>query len=320
MAVSEFAIVALKLSAETFNVQNQNICGIEYLTFQSETELNDADIAIISDLSFIYALFRLENNTFTPIERKSAAYVDESIGMILKYVGKTNEIFTRMMINVAFSSIKHTGNVRLLDPLSGKGTTLYEGLIKGYDVYGIEIGEKITTEAYHFVQKFLESAKYKFDLKILRQSGEGKTNTAVRHTFTISRNKEEYKNGQIKTVELMSGNSQFADKYYKKNFFDIIVGDLPYGVQHGSVTNEKQTSMTRNPTELLESCLPAWIKILRPGGVIVLAWNSNMIARRKMTEIIADSGLAVMNDGAYGKFEHRVDQAIVRDIIVAKKI
>ena len=312
--------MALKLSAATFNVRNQNICGIEYLTFETETELIDTDIAIISDLSFIYALFKMENNCFIPITRINADYVDESIGMILKYTGKTNEIFTRMMINVAFSSIKHTGNVRLLDPLSGKGTTLYEGLIKGYDVYGIEIGDKITTEAYHFLKKFLETAKYKFDLTTLRQSGDGKTNTATRHTFLISRNKEEAKNGQIKTVELISGNSQFADKFYKKNFFDIIVGDLPYGVQHGSVTNEKQTSLTRNPTELLEVCLPAWIKILRPGGAIVLAWNSNMISRREMVKIIADSGLKVMDDGAYSKFEHRVDQAIVRDIIVAKKI
>ena len=265
-------------------------------------------------------MFKMENGCFIPIERISADYVDESIGMILKYTGKTNEIFTRMMINVAFSSIKHTGNVRLLDPLAGKGTTLYEGLIKGYDVYGIEIGDKITTEAYHFLKKFLETAKYKFDLNTLRQSGDGKTNTATRHTFLIAHNKEEFKNGQIKTVEMISGNSQFADKFYKKNFFDIIVGDLPYGVQHGSVTNEKQTSLTRNPTELLDVCLPAWIKILRPGGAIVLAWNSNMISRREMVKIIVNKGLKVMDDGAYSQFEHRVDQAIVRDIIVAKKI
>jgi len=39
-----------------------------------------------------------------------------------------------------------------------------------------------------------------------------------------------------------------------------------------------------------------------------------------MTEIIAGKGLRVMDEGAYSKFEHRVDQAIVRDIIVAKKI
>ena len=38
-----------------------------------------------------------------------------------------------------------------------------------------------------------------------------------------------------------------------------------------------------------------------------------------MTEILKKAGLNVLNEGPYAQFEHRVDQAILRDIIVAKK-
>ena len=98
-----------------------------------------------------------------------------------------------------------------------------------------------------------------------------------------------------------------------------MVGDLPYGVQHGNVTGEKQTSLTRNPAELLESCLPVWAEVTKPGGALVFAWNTHVLSREKMTQLFAKHGLTVQNEGAYLGFEHRVDQSITRDIIAAVK-
>jgi len=106
LAVSEFSIVASKLSTGHENVQNQNISGIEYLTFQTKIELSPADIKIISELSFAYAIFKVDeigNETYLkPIKSTKEIFIDESISSILKYTGKTNEIFTRMMINIAY--------------------------------------------------------------------------------------------------------------------------------------------------------------------------------------------------------------------------
>ena len=323
LSISEFNIAAQKLSTEYENVQHQNIYGINYLTFQTSHELSESDIIIISDLSFVYALFKIESingeTYFKPIKKTKEEYVDDSISTILKYTGKTNEIFTRMMINIAFYSQSNNENIRLLDPIAGKGTTLYEGLIKGYNVYGIEIGDNVVNESYHFVKRFLETARYKFEYESMKISGPNKSFSALRHTFEIARTKEERKNKNTKIMELIAGNSLYANKYYKKNYFDIIVGDLPYGVQHGNVTNEKQSSLTRNPAELLNACLPSWFEVLKPNGIIVLAWNSNVLSRKMMEQLFEEQGLIVKNDEAYLQFEHRVDQSILRDIIVAQK-
>lgn len=323
LSVSEFNIAARKLSAAVEDVQHINIQGIDYLAFRTGSELTLQDIRIISGLSFAYALFEVRQiggETFLrPIKKVREDFIDESISTILKYTGKTNEIFTRMMINIAFYSQDNNENIRLLDPVAGKGTTLYEGLNKGLNVYGIEIGSGIVNEAYHFVKRYLETAKYKFEHSSIKISGPNKSFTALRHTFETARTKEDFKRKDTRTIELIAGNSLYADKFYKKNFFDIIVGDLPYGVKHHNVTNEGQSSLTRNPAELLNACLPSWIKVLKPGGIIVLSWNTNVLLRRKIEQIFEEQGLTVKNDGAYLQFEHRVDQSIVRDIIAARR-
>lgn len=323
LSISEFNIVAQKFSTGYGNVQQQNICGIDYLTFHTKDKLSETDIRVISDLSFAYALFEIENVNgeirLKPIRKIREDFVDESISTILKYTGKTNEIFTRMMINIAFYSQSNTENIRLLDPIAGKGTTLYEGLIKGYNVYGIEIGDNVVNEVYHYVKRFLETARYKFEYASMKISGPNKSFSALRHTFETTKTKEDFKSKNTKTIEIIAGNSLYANMYYKKNYFDIIVGDLPYGVQHGNVTNEKQSSLTRNPAELLNACLPSWQGVLKPNGVIVLAWNSNVLTRKKMEHLFEEQGLIVKNNDAYLQFEHRVDQSILRDIIVAQK-
>ena len=318
LAIAEFNIVAQKLSCKCEHLENKTIFGIEYLSFQVEKELPEYDIEILSNLSFTYAIFKseiIEEQLFLkPIEKIKNDFVNESFSTILKYTGKTNELFTRMMLNIAYYSQSNTKGIKLLDPVAGKGTTLYEGLIKGFDSYGIEIGDAVVNESYHFIKRFLENARYKYEYKEIRISGPKKTFTAVRHTFETAKTKEEYKNNS-KTIELISGNSQYTNQYYKKNFFDIIVGDLPYGVQHSNVTNEKQSSFTRNPFELLTVCLPSWIEVLKPNGVIVLSWNSNVLPRKKLKTLLEENNLTVEESN----FEHMVSSSIQRDIVVARK-
>ncbi len=325
LAQAEFSLVARKLSVPCGQAGIQMICGIPYFVFQAEKELSVIDIRRVSELSFVYALFSLKREgqevALRPIQRTDERFVDESIGTILKYTGKTNELFTRMLIHVA-QLTQETGeeqNLRLLDPVAGKGTTLYEGLIRGFDVYGVEIGDKVTTEAYHFLKRFLETARYKFTCKTVRISGENKSFSASRHTFQIARNKEDLKNRNLRTAEFIAGNSVYSHLFFKKRFFHMIVGDLPYGVQHGNVTSEKRSSLTRNPSELLEACLPAWKQVLKPGGAVVLAWNSNVLSREKLAVVLEKHGFRVLQEGPFLEFEHRVDLSIRRDIIVAVK-
>ena len=323
LSVSEFAIVSQKLSAACTDVCRESIQGVDYLTFQTERALTEADWRPVSALSFVYALFEVitmdGETVLKPLPRRRESFVDDGMSAMLKYTGKTNEIFTRMLINIAASSQDNTGRLRLLDPIAGKGTTLFEGLARGYDVYGIEIGDAVVNEAYHFVKRYLETARYKFDCASIKISGPNKSFTAQRHTFTAARTKEEMKAGGARTLELIAGNSAHAAVMHKKNFFNIIVGDLPYGVQHGNVTNEKQSAITRNPSQLLRACLPAWAAVLKPGGCMALSWNSNVLPRKQMEELLAAQGFEALNDDAYASLAHRVDQAIVRDVIAARK-
>ena len=90
-------------------------------------------------------------------------------------------------------------------------------------------------------------------------------------------------------------------------------------MQHGNVTKEKQTSLTRNPTELLRACLPAWVCVLRPGGALALAWNANVLPRSSMERLLEEHGLTVRKEEAYLQLAHRVDQSILRDVVVAQK-
>ena len=86
-----------------------------------------------------------------------------------------------------------------------------------------------------------------------------------------------------------------------------IAGDLPYGIQHeGAVTS------------LLADALPAWRRLLLPGGALALAWNATRLTRTDMGDLVAAAGFDVREDGPYGQLSHRVDRVIKeRDVVVA---
>jgi hypothetical protein len=325
LAAGELQLALTKLSISCGDVKSDYIAGVHYVVFSASDDLSEEDIAVIGMLSFVYAIFEIKKTRglilLLPIMKINNRYIDENIGTILKYTGKTNELFTRMMINIALfcSDFSHLNQIRLLDPVAGKGTTLFEGLVFGYDVYGIEIGEKIVSEAYHFLKKYLETEKYKHTVKTEKVSAPDKAFKVIRHSFDIAKTKEEQKGGNLKHVELIAGNSANTDKFFKKNFFHLIVGDLPYGVQHGNVTNEKQSSLTRNPKELLNACLPAWYRTLMNGGTLVLSWNLLVLPRENMVSLLNKSGFTVIDGDSLMNFRHRVDRSINRDIVVAKK-
>ena len=44
-----------------------------------------------------------------------------------------------------------------------------------------------------------------------------------------------------------------------------------------------------------------------------------MAGREQAAAALAGAGLEVLDDGPYRDFRHRVDQAIVRDVLVARK-
>ena len=325
LSLAELSVTAGSLQSACHDIGQMTIAGITYYCFSCDQALSQADLGLLSHLSFLYALFEVipgEQQLLKPLLIPDQPFFDRDISSILKYSGKTNELFTRLMINLALLSSDFSDNqpIRLLDPLAGKGTTLFEGLMRGFDVSGIEIGSKAVHETAVFLKKYLETGRYKHTMKKEKLSGPNKSFSASVYRFEMARDKNALKDqASVRDLTLVAGDARLADQFFRKNSFHLLVADLPYGVQHGNVTNEKQNALTRNPDQLLKVCLPSWHAVLKPGGVIALAWNRNVLSREKLAAICEKEGFTVINDYPYDQFEHRVDQAIRRDILIAKK-
>ena len=321
LSVAEFSILAQTMDCSPSDIHIEQIAGVHYLIFSAAQPLDKNDLNRIARLSFVFALYHMEASLLRPIQIPQVDLTEINISSLFKYTGKTNELFTRMMINVAVSSCQtaEPKRISLLDPIAGKGTTLFEGISMGFDCCGIEIGEKAAAEGYHYLKKYLEVERIKHVTNLHRQSGPNKSFAAKHYAIDFAKSKAAFKNHQEQHWEMVAGNSVYADQFFRKNTFHILVGDLPYGVQHGNVTGEKQSSLTRNPKELVAACLPAWKNVLQAGGVLVLAWNTHVFPKAQFAALLEQQGFDVLLEGPYSQFVHRVDNAIMRDIIVARK-
>ena len=52
---------------------------------------------------------------------------------------------------------------------------------------------------------------------------------------------------------------------------------------------------------------------------VALAWNVNVLPRTAVEQLLEEAGFTVLRGGVYERFQHRVDQAILRDLLLAQK-
>ncbi len=326
LALSELKIASQRLNVICDAIEIVEIQNVRYLSLTTEGEITEYDLQLLSRLSFVFAIFKVEkygeDKCFIPISKDNYEYVDPKISSLLKYQGKTNELFTKMMINVALlsSSFNFNEKIHLLDPVAGRGTTLFEGIVYGFDVTGIEIDSKSTHATSLFFKKYLEAERFKHVANTRQVYGKSKSEAIYVQEFEYALDKDKFKSAELrKNLSIVTGSSQDTSKYFKKDSFHVIVGDLPYGISHGNSIDKKAASVTRNPSELLNQCLPQWHQVLKKGGVVVVAWNSFVVSKQKLAEIFLANGFDIFTEYPYNNFEHLVDKSIKRDIIVAKK-
>ena len=70
---------------------------------------------------------------------------------------------------------------------------------------------------------------------------------------------------------------------------------------------------------LLHAAVPGWARLLRPGGAMGIAWNTHVASRERASGVLEEAGLTVVDSPAYRRLRHRVDQAILRDVLVARR-
>jgi hypothetical protein len=242
-----------------------------------------------------------------PIEPEFTPFVPFEMAEARRYKGKTNELFTRVLLNVALFAgdyrEQYAERLRMLDPLVGGGTTLFLALAFGYDAFGIELNRQDVDTTAVFVRQYLESERIPY-----KEIDERGRRAGRRYQFEIGHK------GKTRILVLAHGDAVQADMHMREvvggTHMHAIVGDLPYGIQHfGEIST------------LLSRALPVWERMLLPGGTVALAWNATRIERGAMVELIEQyAHLQVRNDAPYTQFVHAVDRVIKkRDIVVAVK-
>jgi SAM-dependent methyltransferase len=298
------------------------IGGVPYVTFEARA-VDDRAAGFLANLSAGYALFectdggQLRPVMLTPLDR-----YDDDLVTIQKYQGKTNEQFTKLLLNATLLSSAFAGDMlarklTVLDPLCGRGTTLNHALLYGYDAAGIDVDRQDFDAYSAFIKTWLQRKRIKhhvgYDGPVRR---EGKV-VGRRLQVSLAASRDAYKAGATQSLDVVNAPTERSAEFFRPASMDVIVTDAPYGVQHGSRTGAQR--LTRNPLDLLDAAVPAWARLLRPGGAVGIAWNTLVARREDAAQILADAGLQPQEEPPYRSFQHRVDQAIVRDILVASK-
>src|SRR5438270_3942595 len=299
-------------------IEPATLAGQDYLlaTFADQkTQLSLPDtLNILSRLgatSEIYEYFEhigeIQGPFLHPLDPQFAPFVPVEMAEVRRYKGKTNEVFTRVLLNIAIFAGAYaeqlTGRLRILDPLAGGGTTLFLALADGYDAFGIEHERQDIETTTVFIRQYLKSEGVPF--KELDERGR---RAGRRYQFEIGRK------GATRMLVLAHGDTSQAHLHMQEvpggPHMHAIVGDLPYGIQHfGEISG------------LLSKALPAWEDLLLPGGTLALAWNATRIERDAMIELVEQhTHMHVRNDPPYTQLAHTVDRVIKRrDIVVAVK-
>ena len=295
--------------------------GVDYLVVPAP-ELGPDELRVLSNLSSLLALFELrDDGALVPLDPERLDRYDDDLLTILKYVGKTNEQLTRLLLNVtAAAAVPLDGflrsRLRVLDPMCGRGTTLNQALMYGWDAYGVDVDRK-DVEAYTaFAERWLQDKRLKHRSRSSRVRVAGR-NLGRRTTFELSADKEAYRAGDLQTLEVTQADTLEVDRMYRAGFFDVVVADAPYGIQHGSVTGPRTPS--RSPRDLLTDAVPVWTRVLRRGGALGLSWNTKVLPREDLVAMLEDAGLEPLAGPGLLDLAHRVDHAIERDVVVARK-
>ena len=253
----------------------------------------------------------------SPVTLTPRRALDEDLVTIQRYAGKTNEAFTHLLLNVAlgatasgFERLLAGERLRLLDPLCGRGTSLNRAALYGMDAGGIEIDHRDVDAYALFFCTWLKDKRLKHTIErsTLRKR---RDEPAHRITFTYGPGKDRTRHRE---VDVVHDDTIGARDFFRVRSFDLLVCDLPYGVQHGSRSDAE--ALERRPDALLARALPVWAELLKPGAAVALAWNRRTLPRLGLVELVTQAGLVVVapDDEA---FVHRVDRSITRDVVVA---
>ncbi len=295
-------------------VQSVILGGQAYLQCTVDGELTSSQLHELGMLAMTSAFFdyyasidtgegRVAGPLLRPLETGFQPILPPDLVTTRRYRGKTNELFTHFLCNVArFSSDfadQPWSELFLFDPLMGGGTTLFTGLMLGAQVAGIEQDAEDVKSTAAFLSQYLQQERISHKMQPERLKGLG-----LRWSFSIGK-----KVGQ--QCLMVNGDTLQAPALLPGFKAHLLVADLPYGIQHQGQL-----------TALLTAALPVWVSMLRRGGALVLAWDATRLARTTLLETLRPlAELAVYDSAPYDQLAHQVDRVIKqRDVVVARRL
>ena len=203
-----------------------SLSGMEVIAFESPP-LTAGQAAIVADHSLLYWLFEVrEDQSLLPVLSHRQELLGADLPYIQKYKGKTNERFTELLINMALYSSAYATEkaVRLLDPMCGRGTTLFLALNRGMLPTGADADRGEVQECARFFQRYLEYHRIKHKHQKHARTYKGANIPMESFAFSLPDSGEGELSLAVADARQAAGLS--------RRRYHILVADLPYGVQH----------------------------------------------------------------------------------------
>lgn len=307
-ATADLAVAELEITFPAANdVGKTTLAGIDYLSFRVQNPTHE-QLARIARQSASLALYARAGMLLRPIELPKVFVLDEDLVTIPKYRGKTNELFTRLLLNVTESQVVNPPmRFNVLDPMAGRGTTLLTAWLFGHNAYGVEEDQKSFEAMAAYVKTWCRRKRLKHTADVTPVRRDGKS---IGRRFDAS---VKVPGHADLTMTVFTGDTTSSAILFGKKKFDVIATDAPYGVVHGAVSGGDRR---RSPKQLLDEAVPIWASQLRAGGALGISWNTYGLAREELVHIMEDSDLNVRNSEAWHQLEHRVDSSINRAVLV----
>ena len=274
---------------------------IEYSQFGDLRFLNvDAPLEELGDLlrlSFVQGVFEVSDGNLIPVSQTSDFKLHPDFVWGEKYRGKTNETLTQLLINLALSA--NPGASSLCDPMCGRGTTLLWAMRYGLKATGIEQDPLALQDIQRGLKKWTKLHRQKHKITQGWVNKSNKKNVGRYVEFSAEGN----------SMRAITGDTTEAPSLLQNRKMDILVTDIPYGIQHMGGKS------TRSPLETLEASADGWITTLRPGGVMAIAFNSYMPKRAELLDVYLRRGMKELPTNV----SHRMSESIVRDVALMQK-
>ena len=287
-----------------------------------DVDFDEAPPAAVIDAirwhSLLYGLFEDCGGLLKPAAGRMPARVGADLPAILKYKGKTNELFLQLLINAALYAgdfwSRQDAPLQFLDPMCGRGTALFVAANRGWDALGADVDRADLKEAERFFKRYLEYHRFKHSVGHASRTLKG-GGSAPECRFEYAPDAA----GERRSLSLVALDAARPDGALGKGCFHAIACDLPYGVRHDAQLARGSKPKGNWLESLLAEALPGWKAALKPGGAVALSFNAQNLRLERVRALMEDAGFEVMRGGPWDGFAHWVEQAITRDVAVCRK-